>query len=557
MGAKIIRIPADHKGEVVCRNICRPSRCEQVAALRVDRAEEFCPVAELRTIIKVLNRPSLRKWVAGVFSVAVFVLALWILHRTLGRFDMDQVMATARGYAAGTLVAALLLALGSYVALSGFDWLGLHHVGRPVPVGWTMLISFVSHAVSHNAGFAVLTGGSVRLRMYSTFGLGVAEVGGVIAFAGLSFALGVAALASAAFIAEGARVAPLLRLPTALITGLGIAMAAILMLYLAWTILAKRSLAVGMWRLATPSVRLALGQIVVAAIDLALVAGALYLLLPLHLSDLSYPAFIGIYVVATIAGTISHVPGGLGVFEGALVLLLPDIPAEAILAALLVFRVFYNLLPLVLAALVLAVFELVQRRRHAPEPEWIAGLGPALAALLVFGCGTVLLLTGAASPPAGLPVWLAEPAHLLSGAVAALLLVLSWGLLRQADWSHRIAMPTLGLGVVFALMRGPDWLTAAFLAGSTAILAAAGPLFRRSEEDWNSLPSGWLGAAGAVIAGAVWLTWHGDSQALRMLSFTTADEGARAMRSNLVAVLSLLTAAWEARPITVKAGRRL
>ncbi|MBC7905828.1 MAG: lysylphosphatidylglycerol synthetase family protein [Rhodospirillaceae bacterium] len=506
----------------------------------------------MRGIVKTLSRPSVRKTAAAIFSVAVFLLALWVLHRTLGRFDIDQVVATAKGYPAGTLVAALLLALGSYVALSGFDWLGLRHVGRPVPVGWTMLISFVSHAVSHNAGFAVLTGGSIRLRMYSTFGLGMAEVGGVIAFAGLTFALGVSALAATAFITEGARVAPLLRLPVGLITGLGVLLAAILALYFAWTALAKRSVAVGMWRLATPSVSLAVGQILIAAADLALVAGALYLLLPLRDSGLSYPAFIGIYVVSTIAGTISHVPGGLGVFEGALVLLLPGIPAETILAALLVFRVFYNLLPLVLAALVLAVFELVQRRRHTPEPEWVAGLGPALAALLVFGCGAVLLVTGAVSPPAGLPIWLAEPAHLLSGAVAAVLLMLSWGLLRRADWSHRFAMPALALGAVLALMRGPDWLTAAFLAGSTAILAAAGPLFRQDGETWDSLPLGWLGAAGAVVAGAAWLTWHGDTQALKLLSFAINDEGARAMRSNLVAVLALLTAAWEARPVATR-----
>lgn len=489
---------------------------------------------------------------AGVFSVAVFLLALWVLHRTLGRFDIHQVINTAKSYPAGTLVAALLLALASYLALSGFDWLGLRHVGRPVPFGWTMLISFVSHAVSHNAGFAVLTGGSVRLRMYSAFGLGMAEVGGVMAFAGLTFALGVAALASAAFITEGALVAPLLRLPVGLITGLGIVLASILGLYFSWTALAKRSVAVGMWRLATPSVSLAIGQILVAAADLALVAGSLYLLLPLSGTGLSYPAFVGLYVVATIAGTISHVPGGLGVFEGALVLLLPGISAEAILAALLVFRVFYNLLPLVLAALVLAVFELVQRRRHAPEPEWAANLGPALAALLVFGCGAVLLVTGAVSPTVGLPNWMAEPAHLLSGAVAAILLMLSWGLVRQADWSHKLAMAALALGAVLALMRGPDWLTAAMLAGSAAILAAAGPLFRRTGENWDSLPLGWVGAAGAVVAGAVWLTWHGDTQALNVMSFATDDEGARAMRSNLMAVLALATAAWEARPVTVK-----
>jgi len=503
-------------------------------------------VAKVRSILKVLGRPAIRKAAAATFSVAVFVLALWVLSRTLGRFDFDQVVATARAYPGGILVGALLCAMGSYVALSGFDWLGLHHVGRPIPLGWTMLISFVSHAVSHNAGFAMLTGGSIRLRMYSAFGLTMAEVAGIIAFAGLTFALGVAALASTAFITEGERMAPLMRLPAGLISGIGWLVAALLALYVVWTAVAKRPLAVGMWRLATPSLSLALGQIIIAALDLALVAGALYFLLPLEATGLGYPAFIGIYVVCTFLGTISHVPGGLGVFEGALVLMLPGTSGEAVLAALLVFRVFYNLLPLLLAALVLAVFELVQRRRHAPDPAWVAGLGPALAALLVFGCGGVLLLTGAFAPPADLPPYLAEPAHLLSGGVAAVLLMVSWGLLRQTGWSYRLAMPTLALGAVLALMRGPDWPTAAVLAGSAALLAAAGPLFQGSEHEWGDLPLGWLGAAAAVIAVAAWLTWAGDAQALKLLSF--ADEGARAMRANLVAVIALATVLWEMRP---------
>lgn len=503
-------------------------------------------MSDPRTITAWLARPALRRAAAAVFSVAIFLLALWVLHRTLGRFDSAQVLAGAKAYDSGTLVAALLLALASYGALSGFDWLGLHHVGRSVPFGWTMLISFVSHAVSHNAGFAVLTGGSIRFRMYSAFGLGLAEVGGVITFAGLSFALGVVALASTALIAEAARVAPLLRLPIGLVMGCGFAGASLLIFYFAWAAIAKRPLAIGKWRLATPSVALGLGQVTIAAFDLALVAGVLYLLLPLRETDVTYAAFIGIYVVATVAGTISHVPGGLGVFEGALILLLPGIPTGAVLAALLIFRVFYNLLPLVLAALVLAVFELVQRRRHQPDPEWATKLGPALSALLVFSAGGVLLLSGAVSSPGRLPLWLLEPAHLLSGGVAAVLLVLSWGLLRRADWSYRLAIPALGLGAVLALMRGPDWIVAAILACALALLSAAGPLFHQEENsDESGVPLGWLGAAGAVVAGAVWLTWHSDDGPLRLLSFAAEDGGARAMRANMVSALALVTAAWQ------------
>lgn len=492
--------------------------------------------------VAAIRRPAMAKLLAGAASIGIFALALWVLHRAIGRFDAAEVMAATRAYPRWVLAAALVLALASYVALCGFDWLGLKHVGRRVPIGWAMLISFVSHAISHNAGFAVLTGGSVRLRMYATFGLGVAEVAGVVTFAGLSFALGVATLASLAFLVDAARVAPLLRLAVPAVSGVGVAIAGLVILYLGWTAFARHPLAIGDWRLATPSLSLALGQIVVAAIDLSLVAGTLYLLLPLDPAQVSYPAFVGIYVVATVAGTLSHVPGGLGVFEGALVLLLPAVPGGAVLAALLVFRVFYNLLPLFLAAFILATFELIQRRHHAPEPPWLVSLGPGIGALLAFAGGVVLLVSGAVLPPAALPVWLAEPAHLLSGAVGAVLLGVAWGLLRQAAWAYRVAMAGLTLGALAALGRGPDWITAAILAAFAAILVAAAPLFRDVSSHGRCLPLGWVGAAAAVVAGAMWLTWHADAQSLDLLSFVASDEGARAMRGNVMATAALFAA---------------
>lgn len=486
-----------------------------------------------------------RRLAAGVLSVGVFLLALLVLHRALGRFDLHQVLAIAGGYATPPLVAGVLLALASYLALGGFDWLGLHHIRRSVPVPSTLLISFVSHAISHNAGFAVLTGGSVRLRMYATFGLGIAEVGSIVAFAGLSFGLGVAALAASAFILEGERLAPLLHLPSSLLSGLGWGGWVALSGFFLWTAIAKRPLAIGHWRLATPSLPLALGQIAVAAADLALVAAALYVLLPMDGSGISYPAFIGLYVVATTAGTLSHVPGGLGVFEGALTVLLPMSAAE-ILAALLIFRVFYNLLPLGLAALALTVFELVQRYRHAAQPDWVVGLGPSLAALLSFVGGTVLLWSGTASSST-LPDWVAEPAHLLSGAAGGLLLVLPWSLTRQRRWSYRLVIAALATGAVLALVRGPDWIAAAILAFSGAALAAAAPLFHLTEEEDEAIPLGWLGAAAAVLVAAAWLVWHAGGQVWAPHTYLTADSPGRDVRAAIMAAAAFLAAGRQLR----------
>ncbi|HLO75617.1 MAG TPA: lysylphosphatidylglycerol synthase domain-containing protein [Magnetospirillum sp.] len=504
-------------------------------------------MANWRVIMGRPGWPAVRRVAAGLLSVAVFLLALAVLHRALGRVDLHQVVAIATSYPASRLVVALLLALASYVALGGFDWLGLHHIRRSLPVASTMLVSFVSHAVSHNAGFAVLTGGSVRLRMYATFGLGLADVGGIVAFAGLSFGLGVAIVASTAFIVEGARLAPLLKLPPTVVTGLGWCGLGLLAAYFTWTAAARRPLAIGRWRLATPSLPLAGGQVAVAAADLALVAAALYLLLPMDGTGISYPAFVGLYVVATTAGTLSHVPGGLGVFEGALTILIPA-PAAEILAALLVFRVFYNLVPLCLAALILAVFELVQRTRHMPQPAWVEGLGPALAALLAFVGGLLLLWSGAGTnAPSSDAPWMAESTHILSGGVGGVLLVLPWGLMAQTRWSYRLAVTTMVCGAVLALMRGPDWAVAAALALAAAALAAAAPLFRAESCEGQAIPWGWLGASTAVLVGATWMAWRAVGQEAPLATYLTAAADGRFLRTTVTAVLTFIAAAWQLR----------
>lgn len=223
-------------------------------------------------------------------------------------------------------------------------------------------------------------------------------------------------------------------------------------------------------------------------------------------------------------------------------------PASAadILAAMLVFRVFYNLLPLALAAMVLAVFELVQRYRHAElQPAWVTDLGPPLAALLALVCGLALLWPGSlVAPAAGVPRWLGETATLLSGAVAGILLALPWGMSRQARWAYGLTVAALVAGAVLALVRGPDWGVAAVLAFAMAALAAAAPLFTRVDDGDRTIPWPWIGAAAAIVMGAAWLAWlaGGDLRSLRMAA---------------VAAIAFIAAAWELRSGDLRAVAHL
>ena len=68
--------------------------------------------------------------------------------------------------------------------------------------------------------------------------------------------------------------------------------------------------------------------------------------------------FLGVYAAAVIAGIISHVPGGVGVFEAVVLLTVPNVPPEAMLGSLLAYRAIYYLAPLVLGTLLFGGKEL-------------------------------------------------------------------------------------------------------------------------------------------------------------------------------------------------------
>lgn len=294
-----------------------------------------------------------------VVSTAVFCLALWLLYGAIRRVEFADILDRLAEVPARAVVAAALLSLLSYLALGGFDWLAMRYIGRRVPLWRTLLASFISHAVSHSAGFAALTGGAVRYRFYSASGLSALEVGAVIMFCGWTFVVGAAALAGLALLLEPGRFAGLTGLPE---IGLRLAGAAVLGLVAAYGLLGRlrrRPLSLAGRPVPLPRPPMVLAQLLFAIADLAFVAAALWMLLPAGAPPL--PALLGIYVLGNLAGIVAHVPGGIGVFETAVVLMLPDLGSDAVLGALLLWRAVYNLLPLALAGVLMAAYELRRR----------------------------------------------------------------------------------------------------------------------------------------------------------------------------------------------------
>lgn len=292
-------------------------------------------------------------------STGVFCAALWLLYGAIRRVEFADILDRLAEVPWSAVAASAVFSLLSYLALGGFDWLATRYIGRAVPLRRTLLASFISHAVSHTAGFAALTGGAVRYRLYSASGLSALEVGAVIMFCGWTFVVGAGALAGLALLLEPGRFAGVTGLPEA---GLRLAGAVVLGLVAAYGVLGRllrRPLWLAGRPVLLPRPSMVLAQLLFAICDLSFASAALWVLLPQGAPSL--PALLGIYVLGNLVGIVAHVPGGIGVFETAVVLMLPDLGSDAVLGALLLWRAVYNLLPLALAGVLMAAYELRQR----------------------------------------------------------------------------------------------------------------------------------------------------------------------------------------------------
>ena len=267
-----------------------------------------------------------------------------------------------------------------------------------------------------------------------------------------------------------------------------------------------------------PSAPLALAQLAVSVLDWTIAATVLYVLLPS--GGIPFTALLGAFLASQLLGLASHVPGGMGVFEGLMVLLLkPFISSTALLPALIAYRVVFYLLPLSVAAIGLVADELHQRRSQAARLGAALGwlteqLTPRVLAAFAFLAGVVLLVSGATpAAPARLgwldrilPLGVIELSHFAGSVVGAALLLLSQGLARRLDAAHALTALALAVGIVASLLKGADYEEAAILAAVLLVLWRARPAFdRRAALFDTKLSPSWIMAVIAAVGASLWL----------------------------------------------------
>ncbi|NTV52905.1 MAG: UPF0104 family protein [Candidatus Firestonebacteria bacterium] len=301
-------------------------------------------------------------WITGIIGLCLFVLAIGVLFRELRTFNFRDVWVHFSNLPAHRVAAALLFMTGNYLALTFYDVLALRYVGQPLAYFKTAMTSFIGYAFSHNIGFTFLTSGSVRYRFYSGWGVSALDIAKIVAFCGITFWLGFFTLGGIA-LGLGRPVLPAaFVLSATAVRWLGALLAVLVVAYVALSFEHGKVLKIRKASFQLPSPRIALGQIAASCADWLTAAAILYALLPPQ-AGFTYFAFLGIFLLGQVAGFASQVPGGLGVFESVILLLLePYYPPSVVMGMLLAYRGIYYILPLVSAVIWLGIYELFRRR---------------------------------------------------------------------------------------------------------------------------------------------------------------------------------------------------
>lgn len=320
--------------------------------------------------------------VGFLVSLAVIAAAAVVLWKMLHGIDVHEVIAAVKAIPRFDIVVAGAFVAAGYFTLTFYDYFALHTIGRgDVPYRIAALAGFTSYSVGHNVGASAFTGGAVRYRIYSRHGLSAIDVAKVCFVAGFTFWLG-----NATVLGLGIAIAPeaasaINQVPAWVNRGLAVVTLIALATYVGWVWKTRRVIGRSNWEVTLPGGPLTFLQIMIGIVDLGCCAAAMYMLVP-HEPYIGFITLAVIFVAATLLGFASHSPGGLGVFDAAMLVALWQFDKEQLLAGLLLFRLLYYLVPFALALLILGLREVwlaIERSRGRAAGTTVADAAPARA----------------------------------------------------------------------------------------------------------------------------------------------------------------------------------
>ena len=426
----------------------------------------------------------------ALLGVALLIGAIYVVQREFRHLKFAEIRQSISEIPRMALVISFGWTVLSYGVLTFYDRLGTIYAGHKVSYRRVAFASFCAYALSHNLGFAAVSGAAVRYRLYSQWGLAAVQIAKVVAFCSLTFGLGGLVLGGSILIAEPSSV-PLIGtlIPAWASMLIGVAMWLVVGAYI---IISRTmgTLTIRGHSFSLPSWRMAVLQVALASLDVAVTAGIFYALLP-TVQGLTYLRFLAVYLTSYSAGLLANLPGGIGVFDSAMALgMEPYVSLPTVVGAILVFRLYYYIIPLFLAGTMFAGNEILLRggalfRRgvlgratqsltRISEPDLAAGVATGVVAL----CGALLLSLGMLDDRPDFS-WIdpdfadiaARAGQFVPSLIGAALMVLAIGLSQRVTlaWGATIAMLLLAAGYT-AAQGNEVWIPAVLVLA--AILVA-------------------------------------------------------------------------------------
>ena len=499
--------------------------------------------------------------VAVLFAIAFGGMLIWGIKKEIAQIDFHLLVSTVRATSTSSLAAALTATAVSYLALVGYDVSGLRYARARAPLKTILLASFCGFAVGNCVGLGALSGGAVRYRLYTAAGLSPGQIARAILFISIAFGVGLGVIAALGLILHAREVSELLGASPAPLRAGAATVLALAIGFIVLCTLRRTPWRRGPIEIDAPDATLVLTQLLFTTVDVLAAAATLWVLLPSV--GISFFSFAAIYAAALALGVLSHIPGGLGVFELAILCTVGrNAPVNAVAAALVTYRAIYFLLPMLLSTLLLANVELQRWLSTAigrPIGRAASQLAPHFLAVTTFVVGAILVVSGAM--PAfidrlqilhvAVPLWAVEVSHFLTSVAGLVLLFAAHGLYLRLDGAWWLALCMTLLSIPLSLIKG-----LAVVAPSVSIVLLIGlvagrrQFSRRASLLSQPLALSWFVAIGCVIAAMVWVLFF----AFRNVEYANElwwqfefDATApRALRAVLaVAMLALALGVWQ------------
>jgi uncharacterized membrane protein YbhN (UPF0104 family) len=430
--------------------------------------------------------------VPAALGVALLFGAIYVVQREFRHLKIDDIARAIQGFSRHALVMSFVWTVLSYGVLTFYDRLGTIYAGHRVSYRRAAFASFCAYALSHNLGFAAVSGAAVRYRLYAHWGLTPVQIAKTVAFCSLTFGLGGMVLGGAILFLEPQAV-PFFgqHLP---LWAMYLAGAALWATVGAYVTLARVFGTVRVFGHAfeLPGWRMAIVQVLLATVDVAVTASIFYALLPAA-PGLTWLRFLGVYVASYTAGLAANLPGGIGVFDSAMLLgLEPWLDAPEIVGGIIVFRLYYYIIPLFLAGGLFAgneillrggsMFRSLQGFARWSEPDFAVAAITGAVAL----CGGMLLSLGVLAPMPDFS-WIdpdlagiaSEAGQFVPSLIGAALLVLAIGLSQRVNLAWGATIFMLMAGAAFTVAQGERLWIAGVLVIATALVAPFRSCFYR------------------------------------------------------------------------------